>query len=173
MTPNNLVEYGILNESSDYRIHVCFNEHNIYVFETKYGVEAVKSGRFHRRLGYQPRVKYATSEGYPIPPSAIKECQQVQIPESIFHLYSCRKNDDTIKKGECAVNLVKDMLMRGLISLKFNPTIINEKDIQIKGIDIFIHQDMRIQVKCDYDGGVNGTGNLFLQTSEINPLSKH
>ena len=37
---------------------------------------------------------------------------------------------------------------------------------------IVVNGKWRIQVKCDYDAGPGGTGNLFLQTAECNPLKQ-
>lgn len=44
--------------------------------------------------------------------------------------------------------------------------------VQIKGTDVVVFCNQRIQVKCDYKAGPKpeGTGNVFLQKSESNPL---
>ena len=42
--------------------------------------------------------------------------------------------------------------------------------------DLLVTASLRIQVKCDYRGGpreLGGSGNLFLQTHECNPLRRH
>ncbi len=48
--------------------------------------------------------------------------------------------------------------------------------MQIRGVDIVVRGQWRIQVKCDYDAGRgkdgSGTGNLFLQVAERNPLKR-
>jgi len=49
-----------------------------------------------------------------------------------------------------------------------------QKDVQLRGTDILVACNKRIQVKCDYRSGKkpNGTGNLFLQKSERNPFKR-
>jgi len=47
---------------------------------------------------------------------------------------------------------------------------------QLRGIDLLTDMGHSIQVKCDYRGGEKikgGTGNLFVQVAESNPLKQH
>jgi len=48
--------------------------------------------------------------------------------------------------------------------------------LQIEGTDVLLVGEWRIQVKCDFYAGdgshPSATGNLFLQTAELNPF-KH
>ena len=48
------------------------------------------------------------------------------------------------------------------------------ENVQIQGTDILVFSRKRVQVKCDYRCGDRplGTGNVFLQRAERNPL-KH
>jgi hypothetical protein len=48
------------------------------------------------------------------------------------------------------------------------------ENVQIQGTDIVVFCRKKVQVKCDYAAGdkPNGTGNLFLQRAERNPLRR-
>ena len=96
---------------------------------------------------------------------------------------TCTEKEDTSQKGAKAEKLIVQMIINGLFPIPNQASKITENDLQVSGGDIFIkpnlltHDDgILIQVKCDYRGGerhLGGTGNLFLQISEINPLRKH
>ena len=82
-------------------------------------------------------------------------------------------NDTTSRKGELATRLTKKLIEMGELRLKLNPVEINDLDMQISGTDILIRADIKIQVKCDFNGGskeFGGTGNLFLQIADCNPF---
>jgi len=88
----------------------------------------------------------------------------------------------TSVKGEWAVQVVRKLLQYGYFPLWGNTEIIDDLDIQIKGIDVIVTTRARIQVKCDFDGGEPRrpgpigqriTGNLFLQVAECNPFQAH
>lgn len=168
-----LVEYGILTEESDYRVHVCFGEGYIYRYGTKCGVEACRSGKFKQRMARQPNFPHPTAMGNLVPPDEIETCLRIQIPQELLMNVSCRKEEDTSAKGSKAVEVVRRMLLGGFIPIEVSPRIIRERDIQIKGLDIEVEGRATIQVKCDYDGGKLGTGYLFLQTEERNPFGKY
>jgi len=60
--------------------------------------------------------------------------------------------------------------------MRFTVQEINERMMQISGIDVTMQDNMKIQVKMDYNGGdkrLGGTGNLYLQTAECNPYRRY
>lgn len=162
--------HGIHDEQSDYRIHVCFGEGYVYFFRTIDGHNACQSGKFRMVEGRQSGVSFATSTGYVVPPSAIENLR-IKIPDYIMDSLKPNKNDDTSINGRKAEKCVMAMIQDGHILIPNQPYPVTEKSKQLAGIDIEIYS--RIQVKCDYSGGIDGTGNLFLQISESNPLGKH
>ena len=74
------------------------------------------------------------------------------------------------------------MVLNGLLPIPAIADNVREIDVQLLGGDVIIKpnairkDEIVIQVKCDYDGGereLGGTGNLFLQVAESNPLGIH
>ena len=169
-----LVQYGILEEKSDYRAHVCIAAMTAYVFPTEEGRRAIEGGNHRTARAYQG--DHVTAEGLLVPPDDINECQAVGIPEHWLVSLNFSESDSTTDKGEKAVKVVKGMLKKGMIALPLVANQIDDKDMQIEGVDIIVTGRVRIQVKCDYRGGdrrLGGTGNLFLQTKECNPYGLH
>jgi len=165
-----LVPYGIVNEDSDYRIHVAYKIQHVYVFPTRAGKAALSENKYAQKSVKTEDI--TTALGYPVPVSSIKDIQAILIPHAIYQKHPISKSDSTTTKGAHAVEIVMKMLKRGLIPLPVHVDIADEKSIQIKGTDIIINSELKIQVKCDYDGGdraKGGTGNLFLQIAECNP----
>ena len=79
--------------------------------------------------------------------------------------------DNTSVKGEKAVDIVK-RIIKNFDFPYWCPTIKDEQDEekQKKGQDLKIGENV-VQVKCDWSGGprsLGGTGNLFIQTDELN-----
>jgi len=168
-----LVEYGILNEESDIRIHVCFGIGRIYSYETMHGVAIIKNSGYREIPVWQKGIN--TAIGYAVPADDL-EHNCIKIPEELM------KKDpgdisDLNAKGRAALDVVRKMLIRGMIPLPHITREVKEKDMQLSGCDIItICQELRIQIKCDYKGGdkhLGGTGNLFLQTKECNPFGIH
>lgn len=167
-----LIDYGILNEKSDLRAHVCVLGKNVYVFPTASGIDAIMTGKYSSRNVFTKNIKTAT--GYLVPPNDIENCEVYEIPDKWWRKVSFCETDTTTQKGDKAIRIVKNMIIRGMMpALKLNFKEITEKDLQIEGTDIIIHAKARIQVKCDYRGGKGGTGNLFLQIQECNPFKNH
>ena len=170
---NPLREYGILQERTDYRAHVCFQDKCVYVYRTEAGVKAVLSGRFPKKPAGQPGVEGYTAEGYLVPPSGISGCQRIPIPGEWLQRMRCRREESTTVKGEKAVQIVQAMLRAGRFPVEFRPKAVTDLKMQVDGLDITVGCKLHIQVKCDYYGGESGTGNLYLQVAEANPLKKH
>lgn len=164
-----LVEYGILSEGSDIRAHVCVLEKCVYVYPTVSGIETVKSGAYKKAVARQGEI--ITAVGYLVPPRKIKNCRRVDIPDHIIEKAAFSEFDTTTEKGDKAVRVVKWLLNNGLFPIWTNPNIVEDVDMQIKGVDIELNIGVKIQVKCDYRGGSGNfcTGNLYIQIAECNP----
>lgn len=171
----NLIDYGICQESSDLRCHVCYGEGYLYVYKTNDGIAACSTGNYPLKPAYQPGVTHATATGYLVPPDDICGCKRVKIPPrgQQWALDKIDKQSDTGKKGSVTARLVAYMLKHGLIPMPLGSEEVGDQRLQIEGVDILVFCRLRIQVKCDWDGGRDGTGNLFLQMSETNPLGRH
>jgi len=176
MGRRDLVDYGIQNDQSDYRAHVCFKVKEAYVFPTKSGLLAVQSGRHGTRTAGQPGIPYKTAAGCPVPWNEIEGCVAIEIASDIIQSIKPERQDSTSIKGRKAIQTIQEMVKRGLIPM---PTWADEEDTheaQLKGTDLIVTANATIQVKCDFLGGSKsrgGTGNLFLQTQECNPLGLH
>lgn len=169
-----LVEYGIQNEESDYRAHVCYEAQRVYVFPTDAGKKAIATGIFPKREVTTRGIVTAT--GYLVPISHIDNMQEVLIPLELYRKRKIESFMATGLKGRLAAAIVADMLRRALIALPIEVDITNDKALQINGTDIIVSSNLHIQVKLDHRGGdrrYGGTGNLFLQDSECNPFKQY
>ena len=173
-----LYDYGIQNEDSHIRAHVCPQVKRVYVYPTDQGIKALQNGR--EALGYQPGVDGATAKGKLVKPFDISKCVSLQINDRAWDAFKFNVEEETTIKGEKAVKLIVGMIKAGLFPLPagiiIDPNV--SKAIQIKGDDIYVWTQkscVKIQVKCDFRGGekhLGGTGHLYLQTAERNPLRK-
>lgn len=171
--PPYLVDFGIQNEGSDIRAHVCVLARTVYVYPTVCGIKAIESGKYKARPAKQPGYESATAWGYLVPPDEIERCVPVSASKVIMAAMF-RQDDSTSIKGEKAVAVVAHLLRIGWFPLPVDPKIILDAEMQIAGTDILVQAKYRIQVKCDYQGGKGMicTGNLYLQTAEINPFKR-
>jgi hypothetical protein len=173
---SDLYEYGIHQEDSDIRVHVCPHVRRVYVFPTENACNALSDGNYQPIDGYQDEVNGRTSQGYNVPPSDIPSCIALTLREVTWeHLGFDRKNS-TSTKGAKAVRLVSAMVRRGMIPVPGAAT--TKPELEISGTDIvatFDNQIVKIQVKCDFKGGAKHLGGfgLFLQTHERNPRGLH
>ena len=164
----NLYEYGIFDEVSDIRAHVASNK-IIYVFKTKNCVSLLKEQSFKQVHAYQPGYDYPTAKGYLVKPNLIEDMRQLKyISWNGWEHFS--EDWDTTMKGKFAVRCVLDLLKDGRFPLWIEAKQTNDIKIDISGTDILLVMDKKIQVKCDWPAGK--TGNLYIQTHEINPLKK-
>lgn len=168
-----LVEYGIQNEKSDLRVHVCAKIGRVYYYPTASGQVQIKEKEY-RKVPARTR-GIVTAEGYLVPPQDIQGCKGGTIPlflleESGIQLLPEKGRQH--EKGEAAVFITKNLLKSGDIKIPHIVKEITDLDMQVSGTDIFVKTEIKIQVKCDFKGGPKahgGTGNLFLQVSECNP----
>ena len=166
-----LIDYGIFEEESAMRAHVCVASRVVYVFKTKNVVDVIKNGDYRNVPVYTDGV--ITAMGYLVPPEDIPGCEEIHPPVKWWGKVAFKQDDSTTVKGEKAVTIVKGLLKHGLFPLYVEPHEITGHELQIKGLDIGVKFEATIQVKCDYNGGENGTGNLFIQNKECNPTSSH
>jgi hypothetical protein len=173
-----LVDHGIQNEESDFRVHVCHLVQHIYIFPTISGKKAVDEAKANGEKLRQATQRgvggLVTSNGYAIATSRIDEIREILIPLDIHSKYAISKYDSTSIKGGKALSIVVSMIKRNMIPLPLNVGVVTDKDLQIKGGDITIHSKLTLQVKCDYKGGSKkhnrrATGNLYLEIAECNP----
>jgi len=173
-----LIQHGIYEDESDWRIHICALIKIAYVFPTQAGKEAIKNTSSIEKIAWQKGISYPTGRGYCIPPNQISDCLQYHIPTHVWNQYQFEYYDSCGIKGRKAALIAKTMIEQGFIKIPMTHIDIENKDLQIKGYDLIVSPKYgkSIQVKCDYNGGdkkLGGTGNLFLQTHELNPLNIH
>ena len=173
-----LYEYGILDDKSDYRIHVGFNIKRVYVFPTKNAAELIRENNNRYKVGYatQPgALGSITGSGWLVPWRDIEGCKEVKIPIPVWLRNQPLSNDNTSIKGQKAITVCMEMLQRGLIPISLTPICVSDLEMQIEGKDLLvIRSEMSVQVKCDAKCGGDSrnwphwTGNLFLQKGERN-----
>jgi len=180
-----LTSYGIQNEKSLIRVHVCPIAKRVYVYPTQNGIKAIETGQYYCVHGYQNGIEEPTSKGYLVPPFHIKSCVGLGFRNKVWTAIDFNSDDTTSGKGDKAVKLVLSMIENGLFPFLAIVTAneITDKALQVEGQDIIISasaihvlEDIVIQVKCDYPGGeksLGGSGNLFLQIAESNPLKRY
>jgi len=166
--------YGIQNEKSDYRVHVCFKEGAVYIFERIHAWTKCQTGSYRQVSGYQSGYFFPTSQGYLVPPDDILGCLRIEIPHDIMAAVHPDKHESTSQKGRKAEQVFEWMRKRGLIPM-LSIIEVDDTHEQLTGVDVKVRDDIRLQIKCDFDGGrkPNGSGNLFLQTAELNPGKHH
>jgi len=169
-----LIHHGIQNEQVDLRFHVSITTKSVYIFEPRHAIAAMQTGLYINVPVFTGNVKTAT--GYLIPPESIKNCRRVPIPDDLMYRAGFSKNDSTSMKGAKAEAIVNQMIRLGLISLVLDTVIITDEEMQINGSDIVADLAQSFQVKCDWKAGpkeLGGSGNLFIQDTECNPLRQH
>ena len=168
-----LFEYGIQTERSDVRAHVSVVNQTIYVFQTALGVEAIERTNAPLRTATQPGVDGPTAEGWLVDVNAINDLRRVKFLswDGWPRIAEART---TTAKGTLAVECVIQAMRRGRFPFWLDAAEDERENVQIQGTDILVFCRKRVQVKCDFRCGDKplGTGNVFLQRAERNPL-KH
>lgn len=168
MTATPLSEYGIHTELSDIRAHVSVVNQSVYVFKTKAGVHAIHEHTPPVRYASQAGVNGITAEGWLVRPEWINGLQTLK--PKLFEWSKFQPSLSTSQKGALAVEVVFYLIRVGRFPLWADAEEEKETGMQLKGSDIIVTCNRRIQVKCDYYSGPKpGTGNLFLQRAECNP----
>jgi len=170
------VAYGIYEEKSDLRAHVGVLARTVYVYPTQPAITFLlgSNGTYRQAPVYTGEVQ--TARGYLVPPSHIPSLRTVSIPDHIMQQAAFAESDSTSDKGAKAVRIIKWLLATGRFPLRLDGREISDLDMQIQGLDIIVHTNLRIQVKCDWRASLERskpvpacTGNLFIQTHECNP----
>lgn len=169
-----LFEYGIQTEDSDIRCHVAPATKLIFVFQTKSAL-SLDLSKYPLRPAYQPDVDYRTSEGWCVPWNDIPDIRMLRW-HSIPWWDTFENLEKTTDKGIAASRVAEGLLLSG----RFPLWPVNAKEslrlsVQKGGTDILLWGKWKIQVKCDFRAGpkeLGGTGNIFLQKAEINPLKR-
>jgi hypothetical protein len=165
-----LFDSGIQTEKSDIRAHVSVVNQTIYVFPTQAGLDAVNKHAPPLRTAGQPGVDGPTAEGWLVRPEWIRGLRKLHFI-SWPYWNEFTEELSTGIKGQLAVDVVLECLRGGRFPIWIDADEASGKEIQLQGVDILLFCNKRIQVKCDYRAGPPpGTGNLFLQKAERNPL---
>lgn len=78
--------------------------------------------------------------------------------------------------GDYAVGIVEKLMKIGHFPFWIQPIFCSDVDLQRSGFDIYVKGKWKVEVKGDYACGeksYGGTGNLFFQTHELNPLRRY
>lgn len=175
--PAQLVPYGIHNEQSDIRAHVAVFAQRVLVYQTRRMIALLSKRSYTRGYATQPGANGATTgEGILVPISDIPWLRTIPCPKFPWDTFPI-KGATTSEKGAAAVSLVCLLLKHGGFPLWVFATESKDSEIQVQGTDIIIAARQRIQVKCDWCAGLKQwhpqcTGNLFIQTAEINPFKR-
>lgn len=169
-----LFEYGIRNERSDVRAHVCPAARTVCVYQTSAMINLIEKWRFKEAYAKQPGIPYVTGKGFLVPIDVIPDLRVLHPDKYKWETFPPRMAGRS-ELGAAAVSVVLYTMRLGRFPVWFDqPTEESNGEIQIEGADIILWAARRIQVKCDYCGGKQEwnsqcTGNLFIQTAERNP----
>jgi len=169
-----LVDHGITTERSDLRAHVCVNAGMVYVFKTSKAVEVIENGNYKRVDVYTQGI--ITAQGHAVP---VMDIDPIEIYASrLIGKAKFEVDAKTSDKGDRAVWVIEKLLEKGKIPIPFDSKFVTDSQIQKQGFDLVVHANFRIEVKCDYRGGLPRvhnmtTGNLFLQIAECNPFRQY
>ena len=178
-----LVDHGIQTEDSDIRCHVAPGTQNIFVFQTAaaqaFIAKCIASRDDDRsalsfllpiRHAGQRGVRGVTAQGYAVPWDLIPGIRRLEW-RTIDWWTWFSPDQSPSEKGHHAVSVVQHLLQDGRFPLWCHPpSESTHPATQIAGTDLDVRGRWRIQVKCDYNAGPGGTGNVFLQVAECNPL---
>lgn len=172
-----LHKHGIQNETSHVRAHGGVIARSVFVFLTKHGRAACEASDIRDAVAYQPGVSYPTAKGKAVPLDRIRDLRRIALSSwPVWDRFA--KDASTSTKGRLAVEVVLHVLRRGGFPFWVqSASETRDTDIQISGTDIVCVNRTLIQVKCDWAAGPRSipgcSGNLFLQTAELNPLHLH
>lgn len=167
-----LFEYGIAEEQSDIRAHVSLPGRRITVYRTADMVALIAENTYEERTATQPGVDFATACGYVVPLCDIQP--QYVLTSSTFPWDNWNHAAMNCgEKGDMAVACVKAAILSNKFPLWVCGTVNEDTELDIMGTDIVVAAKRHIQVKYDapaYPKSEGGTGNLYVQTHECNPL---
>lgn len=169
---DDLYEYGIADEQSDIRAHASFPGQRITVYKTADMIQLVSDLKYREVPAGQPGVDGPTAKGYLVP---IEDIQPQYVLTSEAYPWDDYDHDtmNLAQRGSAAVHVVRAAIKANRFPLWVCGIVESDKDLDIQGTDIIVKASRRIQVKYDwgaYPRSEGGTGNLFIQTMERNPL---
>lgn len=171
---NHLYKYGIEEEKSDIRAHVCLPGRCVTVYRTADMVSLLARKAYPTAFAKQPGVDFATGFGWKVP---IADIEPKYILTSPIYRWDQWDHDamGPGAKGDMAVACVRDFIVSNKFPLWVCGVVNSDKELDIKGTDIVVSANRRIQVKYDWRACSKashpmGTGNLFIQSHECNPL---
>jgi hypothetical protein len=163
-----LKEHGIFQENSDIRAHV--SDRVVYVCQTKEIITALKNNEFTKKFAYQQNYDKPTACGYLVTQSKIIDLRVLNFKS--WNGWTFYKSEwNTSEKGKWAVKCITELIKIGRFPFWLNAEQNKDVELDIKGTDILIAMNQKIQVKCDYPA--LKTGNLYIQTHEINPYKMY
>lgn len=165
-----LVEHGIFQDESQWRIHLSID--HAYIFPTQEMRKRCETENFTQRFAFQG--KYKTAKGFTVPVRVVSELKKAPIAASIKVAYKWppAKGTSLGQMGRLAEAVAKAMIEMDLIVLPRNVVVEDRLAQQYSGVDLVQNSDQIIcQVKCDL--GVEKYGNLYIQTHECNPYKQH
>lgn len=172
-----LIEHGIQTERADIRCHVAPGTRLIFVFRTA-PLLALDLTKYPEGWAGQPGVEYRTAKGYKVPIGDIPDLRTIRTRKTPWW-EAFDEAQLPQEKGRLAVSIATRLLRAGLFPLWHGYAQDSQRlEVQKNGTDILLYGMWRIQVKCDFWAGPKGaygrgTGNLFLQTAELNPLKRY
>jgi hypothetical protein len=170
-----LIDYGINQENSDIRAHVSPLAQIVYVYRTEEMLDLIATGAYPVKSARQPGFDIVTATGWCVPISDVVGIRPVAWKTCpLWSGFGTNQYDKTTTvKGELACELVQRLLRMGRFPLWVVAVeSCEDKDMQVDGTDILVRGTWKIQTKCDWLAAPKehgGTGNLFIQRSEINP----
>ncbi len=172
-----LIEHGIQTERADIRCHVAPGTRLIFVFRTA-PLLSLDLNKYSEGWAGQPGVSYKTARGYKVPIGDIPDLRTIR-SQSTAWWEAFDEAQLPQEKGRLAVSIVARLLRVGRFPLWHGDAQDSQRlEVQKNGTDILLYGKWAIQVKCDFWAGPRGafgrgTGNLFLQTAELNPLKRY
>lgn len=161
-------KYGIAEEDSDIRAHV--SDAVAFVFQTAIIKRLVSENKYKEKVAYQKGYNKPTARGLLVPITSVPNLRKIPFA-SWARVGEYNKTMSTTEKGEWAVSLVIDLLKCGRFPIWIKAEQTQDRTVDIQGTDILLFMGRKIQVKCDYPA--KATGNLYIQTHEINPLKQY
>jgi len=165
----NLIKYGIFEEKSDIRAHVTYQK--VFVFKTKELINLLllKGNELPEAIAYQPNYDEPTAKGKLVKPKMIKDIRELNF--MTWNEWNFNEKWTTTEKGKWAIRCVIELIKIGRFPFWLETKQTDNVKIDIQGTDILVVMDQKIQVKCDYPAFK--TGNLYIQTHELNPHKLH
>jgi len=170
-----LHKYGIEEEQSDIRAHVSLPGRRVTIYRTADMVKLVTNGSYREGTATQPGVGHTTGKGWLVPFGDIQPRYVLKSEAFPWGKWDHTKMDCG-QKGDMAVVCVKAAILANKFPLWVCGHVNGDKELDILGTDIIVCARRHIQVKYDhlaYPRLEGGSGNLFVQTHECNPLKIH